>query len=79
MIDSQLFQAKTTTSGGRGNLVSAAPWHEGVVALSESQNGTITLLKWEKQDRRLRQLAQVGIHDGRYEGSGCCGEVAWVD
>lgn len=73
-INEQLWQMKTPTSGGRSLNVAACPWSEKLVALTESEKGSVTV--WQSEKGGAIQIANVGIGDGK--GS-CCSDVVWVD
>jgi carboxy-cis,cis-muconate cyclase len=72
-----LFQVETPTSGGKSNNVIACPWSENVVALTESEKGSLSI--WRYGNGTVKQLVSADIQDTQRPGSGCCSDAVWLD
>jgi carboxy-cis,cis-muconate cyclase len=72
-----LFQVKTPNSGGRSLNVAACPFAENVVALTESEKGSVSV--WKYNGTSAQMLASVDIVDSKQPNKGCCSDVAWLD
>jgi len=72
-----LFQVPTPTSGGRSNNVVACPWSENVVALTESEKGSVSI--WRYANQTAKEVAKLDIQDATQPGWGCCSDAVWLD
>ncbi|KAF2397133.1 3-carboxy-cis,cis-mucoante lactonizing enzyme [Trichodelitschia bisporula] len=73
-----LFQVPTATSGGKSNNVAACPFSENMVALTESERGSVSIWKYNGID--AQQVASVNISDSAaVPNKGCCSEAVWLD
>jgi len=72
-----LFQVKTPSSGGKSLNVAACPFSENMVALAESEKGSVSV--WKYNGTTAMQMASVDIVDANSPNGGCCSDVAWVD
>lgn len=75
----EVFQVKTPNSGGKSLNVAAAPFSETLVALTESEKGSVSV--WKFNGTRMGMVASVDIVDaiGGRVNWGCCSDVVWLD
>lgn len=71
-IESRIFLANTTTTGGTANAVTVPAWSSNYVALADSSVGFVQI--WTIEDGEGKIVAEVSLEDG-----GCCANAAWVD
>jgi hypothetical protein len=62
-----LMQASSPTGGGRSNIISPAPWHNGVFALSDSDHGLVQVWRLDgisllPADGPHRQIAPLNLN-----------------
>lgn len=75
----EVFQVKTPNSGGKSLNVAASPFSETLVALTESEKGSVSV--WRFNGTTASMLATVDIVDapGGVADKGCCSDVQWLD
>jgi carboxy-cis,cis-muconate cyclase len=73
-----LFQIKTRNSGGRSLNMAASPFNENLVAVTESEWGSVGVYRYNGTSAQM--VASVDIVDspGRANG-GCCSDAVWLD
>ncbi|KAF2671897.1 3-carboxy-cis,cis-mucoante lactonizing enzyme [Microthyrium microscopicum] len=76
-IIDQIFQVNTPTGGGKSNNLAASPFADNMVALTESERGSVSL--WRYDNVNVKQIASVQIHDAGAPNKGCCSEAVWLD
>jgi carboxy-cis,cis-muconate cyclase len=72
-----LFRVKTPSSGGKSLNLAACPFNENLVAMTESEKGSVSV--WKYNGTTAQQLASVDIVDANEPNKGCCSDVAWLD
>ncbi|KAE9961401.1 hypothetical protein BLS_002188 [Venturia inaequalis] len=72
------FQIKTRNSGGKSLNVAASPFNENMVAVTESERGSVSIYKFNGTTAQM--MASVDIVDnlGKANG-GCCSDAVWLD
>jgi len=75
-IEKTLFQVETPTSGGRSNHISSCPSSENLLALSESDKGSVSV--WKYANDTATEVANLKIGDAS-GNKGCCSEAVWLD
>jgi carboxy-cis,cis-muconate cyclase len=74
----EIFQVKTPNSGGKSLNVAACPFSETIVALTESEKGSVSV--WKYNGTTAAQVASVDIIDSvGGSNAGCCSDVQWLD
>jgi carboxy-cis,cis-muconate cyclase len=77
MIYKTIFQVPTPTSGGRSNNVVACPTAENVIALTEAEQGSVSI--WKYVNGTAHNVASVAIKDSTSPNTGCCSDAVWLD
>jgi hypothetical protein len=72
-----LFQVPTPTSGGKSNNIIGSPWSENVVALVESEKGSLSI--WRYANNTAKMMVSTEIKDTQRLGQGCCSDAVWFD
>jgi carboxy-cis,cis-muconate cyclase len=75
----QLFQIKTTTSGGASNAVSPAPWDRDYFAISDTEVGQVEIWKIEGSTYDKAFYAGVTGQDASAPAKGGWENGVWVD
>jgi len=76
-VDSTLFQVATPTGGGRSNNIASCPFAENLIALTESDQGSVSV--WRYANGNASEVASVKIKDAAEPDKGCCSEAVWLD
>jgi hypothetical protein len=77
MIRDAIFQVPTPTSGGRSNNIVACPFSENAVALTEAEQGSVSV--WKYVNGTARSVVSVSIVDSKLPNKGCCSDAVWLD
>ncbi|KAL1616532.1 hypothetical protein SLS56_011370 [Neofusicoccum ribis] len=72
-ITKQIFLTNTTTSGGSANAVTAAPFSDEFVALTDTQEEFLQIWRYVN-GTTAEVVARLDLQDG-----GCCANAVWVD
>lgn len=76
IVADRLFQVNTPTAGGRSNNMASCPFAENLIALTESDQGNVSV--WKYDNGTAKEIASVKIQDSQ-PNRGCCSEAVWFD
>lgn len=78
-IVEQLFLLPTTTSGGAANAVTASPFSDRIVALTDSSVGFVEIWEMAEDGSSASIVAHLDVADGGMSGTkgGCCANAVW--